>query len=65
MSLQMFSFATDPETGEAVWAGNCSPVIAMQIIQGIVISEAIRLAQDGGQGDPKPEPASEEVAQEG
>ena len=46
MALVLFSFAINPETQEAAFAGNMEPQVALQILQQLVIAEAIRKARE-------------------
>ena len=42
--LIIFSFALNPETQEAAIAGNIEPQVALQILQQLVIANAIKQA---------------------
>lgn len=37
----IFAFTINPETKEADWCGNVQPAVALQILQKIVIAEAV------------------------
>ena len=43
--LIIFSFALNPETQEAAIAGNIEPQVALQILQQLVIANAIKQAR--------------------
>ena len=43
--LIIFSFALNPETQEAAIAGNIEPQVALQILQQLVIANAIKQAK--------------------
>jgi hypothetical protein len=45
MPMMMFAFTFNPDTKEVVSTGNITPDAALQIVQSIVISEAIKAAQ--------------------
>ena len=42
----IFTFALNPQTQEATFAGNIEPQMALQILQQLVIAEAIRKAKE-------------------
>ena len=44
MSLALFSFSINLETQEAAIAGNIEPQVALQILQQLVIANAIKQA---------------------
>jgi len=56
MPLILFSFVFNPETQEAAIAGNCEPMVALQLLQQLVIANAIKRAQKDGS-----EPVEQEV----
>ena len=41
----IFTFSINPETKEAAFAGNIEPMQALQVLQQLVIAEAIRKAK--------------------
>ena len=41
----VFSFAYDPEKQEGTFAGNCEPMAALQILQQLIIANAIEKAK--------------------
>ena len=45
MSLALFSFSINLETQEAAIAGNIEPQVALQILQQLVIANAIKQAR--------------------
>ena len=45
-----FTFTVRPETKEYVTSGNVSADVALQMLQQIVISEAVRRSKDGNTG---------------
>ena len=47
-----FTFAINPETQEAAFAGNIEPQQALQILQSIAIADAVKKA---GQKDKEPD----------
>ena len=49
--ILIFSFSINPETQEAVFAGNIEPQQALAILQNIVIAELVRRSKDNGQSD--------------
>ena len=49
MPLILFSFSFNPETQEAAIAGNCEPMVALQILQQLVIANAIKRGGNSGQ----------------
>jgi len=53
MPLILFSFAYQTETKQASLVGNVSSQVALQILQGLIIAEAIQKA--GGDGADKVE----------
>ena len=42
----IFTFALNPQTQEAAFAGNIEPQMALQILQQLIIAEAIRKARE-------------------
>ena len=49
MPLILFSFSFNPETQEAAIAGNCEPMVALQLLQQLVIANAIKRRGNSGQ----------------
>ena len=49
MPLILFSFSFNPETQEAAITGNCEPMVALQILQQLVIANAIKRGGNSGQ----------------
>ena len=49
MPLILFSFVLQTETQEAAIAGNCEPMVALQILQQLVIANAIKRGGNSGQ----------------
>lgn len=50
----IFTFALDTDTGDAVWAGNISAQEALQLLQQIIIVDAIQTAtQSNGDKEEK------------
>ena len=45
----IFTFAFNPETQEAAIAGNCEPMVALQLFQQLVIANAIKRGGNSGQ----------------
>jgi hypothetical protein len=45
VGLIIFSITVNPETREAAFAGNVEPVAALQILQQIVIDQAVQKAK--------------------
>lgn len=43
--LFTFSFAFNPETHEGVFAGNCEPLVALQVLQQLVITNVAKQLQ--------------------
>lgn len=56
-----FTFSIDPESSEATFAGTIEPMQALQILQSIVVAEAVKKA--GQEGD-KPDTIEESVDNE-
>ena len=46
MALLIFSFSLNKDTNEAVFSGNITPQVALQLLQNIVIQSAIKQLQD-------------------
>ena len=46
-----FTFTVNPETQEATFAGNIEPLAALQILQQLVIAEAIKKAREVKEDD--------------
>jgi len=46
-----FTFTVNPETQEAAFAGNIEPLAALQILQQLVIAEAIKKAKEVKEDD--------------
>lgn len=44
--IVIFTFSVSQETQEAVFAGNVEPQVALQILQSIVIANAVARAKD-------------------
>lgn len=42
--LLIFAFSQDTKTLERTWAGNIDPQIALQILQGLAIADAVQKA---------------------
>ena len=53
-----FTFTVRHETKEYVTSGNVSADVALQMLQQIVISEAVRRANDGNTGGATEEPGA-------
>ena len=56
MSLVLFSFVFDTDTKQAVITGNVEPQTALQVLQSLVIADAIKKA-GGSAGQAKEETA--------
>jgi len=56
--LGIFSFSVNPDTKEVAFAGNMVPQQALQILQGIVIAEAVNKAKQEKQEKERGEVAS-------
>ena len=52
----IFAFTINPETQEAAFAGNIEPIAALQILQQLVIMEAVRKAREVKEDDKTKEP---------
>jgi len=60
VALMTFTFTLDPDTQEAIFAGNIEPQVALQILQNIVISDAVRKAKEASK-EVKPDGESKDV----
>jgi len=56
-----FTFTVRPETKEYVTAGNVTADVALQMLQQIVVSEAVRRANNGDTGGAAEEPGAATV----
>ena len=59
MSLFLFAFSLNEETKEAVFSGNITPQVALQLLQNIVIQTAIKQLQDEKKVKEQSEPSKE------
>ena len=48
MPLILFSFSFNPETQEAAIAGNCEPMVALQLLQQLVVAQLVKNAHKRG-----------------
>ena len=55
-----FTFTINPQTQEATFAGNIDIQVALQILQNIVISDAVRKAKEASK-EVKPDGESKDV----
>lgn len=51
----IFAFTINPDTKEAAFSGNITPGVALQLLQDIVIAQAVEAAKKHAESKPKKE----------